>query len=180
MKDRGWVWRSDSVCPLWGAEDYNGEEMKAYWRERVFEAYSLAHFHKCNIVCWSPPVICYLLQSQLCNFSDVVLPSRSVCLLLLIGPHQLQTLTTIVCLHLLKRNCYVSIIIMHWYVWWKCLACNVIIYLWMFRILAQTCFEAAWHFWQQKNTVHYKKSLEFLYRYRYVPWFFEPKPVWDL
>lgn len=36
--------------PLWGGEDYNGEEMKVYCRERAFKAYSVAQFHKCNIV----------------------------------------------------------------------------------------------------------------------------------
>lgn len=38
--------RSDLVCPLWGAEHDNGEEMKAScWRERVFRAYLVTHIH---------------------------------------------------------------------------------------------------------------------------------------
>lgn len=80
------------MCSLWGAEDHNGEEMKAYRRQRVFKAYPVAHSHNCDIVhlCTHADLSQFSVIAYIHNYSNVVLPFRSVSLLLPTGPHQLH------------------------------------------------------------------------------------------
>lgn len=90
--------RSDPVCPLWGAEHDNGEEVKAScWQERVFKAYLVTHFHNCGIehphaqahIQWPDLLypLCYQSYFHNCVITAVILSGQdqSVCVFCLLA-----------------------------------------------------------------------------------------------